>query len=592
MLVHVVARPLSDVSHVPSSGLRRLAHTIRDAGATVLEDIAISHGDYRTAVNECASALREQWQHQRPQVVHTVGLVATTAALSVRPAGTSVIATFDERPAPPGAESALAEQVDAVLPLSTAEQERWRYEGIPTLSAGTLALPQPVVDACPVSTEGHVVCLSSGRGLETVVRSMTFWGSARLVLLSTLTDCRRSQVLRLSAELGVRDRIDFRPGLRGDARAEVWNGAALLIADAEGARHGGHVAEAAAYGVPAVAVAQEAHLDQIVAGATGVLVDTRDGVRGLGQAVAGLLRDPLRCRGMGSAALARVQALQDQASSAQRLIALYHEVVTGPQAELSSGSTAPLTDESTRLALEYLPLARQLAHRYAGRGQRTEDLVQVANLGLVRAASRFNPELGTEFHSFAVPTILGELRRHFRDHAWAARVPRGLQEATLRVRRVYDELRAAKGQDATPAEVAEHLGLVEEEVLQAMQARDEAMTSKSLDHPMGEDGEDAFGDLVGELDPDLEYVELREAVRSALLQLPEREREILLMRFYGEHTQSEIAERLGLSQVHVSRLITRTLVALREHVLNDVPLPRSWREGVAADDQMPKREAA
>jgi len=123
-----------------------------------------------------------------------------------------------------------------------------------------------------------------------------------------------------------------------------------------------------------------------------------------------------------------------------------------------------------------------------------------------------------------------------------------------------------------------HLNAVadEEEVLQAMQARGEAMSSKSLDHPMGENGDEAYGDLVGEVDPDLEYVELRESVREAMMALPEREREILLMRFYGEHTQSEIAERLGLSQVHVSRLITRTLAALRDHVTNDVPLPRSW----------------
>lgn len=192
-----------------------------------------------------------------------------------------------------------------------------------------------------------------------------------------------------------------------------------------------------------------------------------------------------------------------------------------------------------------------------------------------------------------MPTILGELRRHFRDHAWAARVPRSLQEATLKVQRASDELRVARGQDPTPAEVADELGLVEEEVLQAMQARGEAMSSKSLDHPMGEDGAEAFGDLVGDTDPDLEYVELREAVRSALHKLPEREREILLMRFYGEHTQSEIAERMGLSQVHVSRLITRTLTALRDHVMNDVPLPKSWvQQAERAGDPERRRTAA
>jgi RNA polymerase sigma-B factor len=124
-----------------------------------------------------------------------------------------------------------------------------------------------------------------------------------------------------------------------------------------------------------------------------------------------------------------------------------------------------------------------------------------------------------------------------------------------------------------------------------MQARGEAMSSKSLDHPMGEDGDEAYGDLVGDVDGDLEYVEMREAVREVLHKLPEREREILLMRFYGEHTQSEIAERLGLSQVHVSRLITRTLAALRDNVVNDVPLPRSWSEELVTTTAAARRAA-
>ncbi len=519
--------------------------------------------------------------------------MATLAAVSARPGASPIIATFDERPVPHDAEKALAEQVDAVLPLSSAEQDRWRRLGVRTLSAGALALPRPGVDTSPASTRGHVVCLGSGPGLEAVVRSMPHWGSARLLLLGRLSDCRRAQLRRLAIDLDVGDRIDYLPGLRGEARAAVWESADLVVAGAEGARHGGHVAEAAAHGVAAVAIAQEAHLDHIVAGATGVLVDPREGARGLGQAVAALLRDPLRCRGMGAAALVRMRSMRDQVDQGRRLLEMYRGLATGPRDRApTSCSTAPLTSDSTQLVLEYLPLAKQLAHRYAGRGQHLDDLVQVASLGLVRAASRFNPELGTEFHSFAVPTILGELRRHFRDHAWAARVSRSLQEATLKVQRVSDELRASNGQEPTPAEVAEHLGLVEAEVLEALQARGEAMTSKSLDHPMGEDGEEAFGDLLGGADPALEYVELREAVRSALERLPEREREILLMRFYGEHTQSEIAQRLGLSQVHVSRLITRTLAALRDHVLHDVPLPRSWQEDAEPDGSMQQRKAA
>jgi RNA polymerase sigma-B factor len=480
-------------------------------------------------------------------------------------------------------EECLAREVDAVLPLSSAEQQRWRDAGVRTLSPGAIAVPAPAVEHPASGDAGHVVSLSAGAGLEALIRSMPFWGAARLVLVGRISHERLQHLRTLAEELDVWKRIEHRPGLRGRERDAVWAGASLLVAGTEGARHGGPVLEAAAHGVTAVAVARGAHLDHIVGGATGVLVDPRAGVRGLGQAIGELVRDPLRCRGMGTAALVRLHALHAGPAGGQHLLSMYQQVLGSPApVPTRSSTTPPLTEERRQLAVEYMPLARQLAQRYAGRGQRLDDLVQVASLGLVRAAARFDPEFGTKFHSFAVPTILGELRRHFRDHAWAARVPRSLQEVTLKVQKASDELRAAKGQDASTAEVAEHLGLVEEEVLQAMQARGEAMSSKSLDHPMGEDGDEAFGDLVGDLDPGLEYVELREAVRAALQQLPAREREILLMRFYGEQTQSEIAATLGLSQVHVSRLITRTLAALRDHVLQDVPLPRSWSEPGAA----------
>jgi RNA polymerase sigma-B factor len=219
-------------------------------------------------------------------------------------------------------------------------------------------------------------------------------------------------------------------------------------------------------------------------------------------------------------------------------------------------------------------LARQLARWYSGRGQSTEDLVQVASLGLVRAAGRFDPSHGNEFHSFAIPTILGELRRHFRDHAWAVRVPRTLQETTLHVQRATEDLRQVLGHDASLADLANEVGLIEEEVLVAQRADGEARSSHSWDHPVGDDA--TLADFVGELDPRLELVELRRDVRAVLGRLPEREQQILLMRFYGERTQTEIAERLGISQVHVSRVLTRTLAAMRDHVLHDVPLPKSW----------------
>jgi len=575
MFIHIVSRPLSDVSHLPASGVRSVAEHLRRVGAEVVSDVGIAHGQFRHAVNELSAQLSEQWDTARPDTVHAIGVVATTAALAARQTGTRVLATFDERPTPTEMEAALARQVDAVLPLSSEERSRWQALGATTFSPGALIVPPPA-DFADAPAGGDVICLSSGPGLDAVLASMPFWGSARLVLMGRIDAETRARLRRKAEHLGVHNRVVYRPGLRGAERAAAWSQAALLIAGTDGARHGGHVLEAAAHGVPSVALAQEAHLDHIVPGATGILLDPSEGSRGLGRAVSELLRDPLRSRGMGSAARVRNDALHDQRGLGERLLVIYREVAGEVVAPKRPSTTAPLTADATKLAMDYLPLARQLAHRYAGRGQRIEDLVQVASLGLVRAASRFNPDYGTEFHSFAVPTILGELRRHFRDHAWAARVPRSLQEVTLKVQKVTDELRVTKGEDPTPGDIADHLGLLEEEVLQAMQARGEAMSSKSLDHPMGEDGDEAYGDLVGDVDPDLEYVEMREAVREALHNLPEREREILLMRFYGEHTQSEIADRLGLSQVHVSRLITRTLAALRDNVLNDVPLPRSW----------------
>ena len=578
MFVHVISRSLPDVSRAPASGVRSAVDQVRRAGGEVSADIGEADRDLATAVAECSESLIDQWSLHQPTVVHSVGLVATLAALAARPQGLPVLSTFHERPVPESVERTLAQDVDGLIPLSTTEQEHWRRIGARTLSAGAMVVPGPAVDHSSATTDGHVVCLSSGAGLKTLVESMPVWGPSRLVLMGRLDEQTRAQVFSFARELGVAQRIVYRPGLREYDRSRIWKSAALLVGVSDGARHGGHVLEAASHGVPSVAFAQDAHLDHIVPGATGVLVDPRDGARGLGHAIAEVLADPLACRGMGSAALVRMESLTERTVIGERLLSIYRSFDRQASADVPARPVVKLSERGTQLALDYLPLARQLAHRYGGRGQRLDDLIQVASLGLVRAASRFDPELGTEFHSFAVPTILGELRRHFRDHAWAARVPRSLQEMTLKVQRVTDELRSTQGHDPTPAEIAAHLGLLEEEVLQAMQARGEAMSSKSLDHPMGEDGDEAFGDLVGELDPDMEYVESREAIRTALAQLPEREREILLMRFYGEYTQSEIAERLGLSQVHVSRLITRTLAALRDHVMYDVPLPRSWQE--------------
>jgi RNA polymerase sigma-B factor len=279
-----------------------------------------------------------------------------------------------------------------------------------------------------------------------------------------------------------------------------------------------------------------------------------------------------------------MRTLHSTALAGRRLASMYEQVVdtsTGAGGCPSAHPEPGLRSDEDRNALaeENMALARQLAGWYSGRGQAKEDLVQVASLGLVRAAERFDPAYGKEFHSFAIPTILGELRKHFRDHAWAVRVPRGLQETTLQVQRASAQVSQSLAHQATVADLAEELGLVEEEVLLALRAEGEARSSYSLDRPIGDEG--SVADLVGEIDPGLDLVELSQCVRAALGRLPEREQQILLLRFYGERTQSEIAERLGISQVHVSRVLTRTLAALRDHVLEDVPLPRSWEQHAA-----------
>jgi RNA polymerase sigma-B factor len=385
--------------------------------------------------------------------------------------------------------------------------------------------------------------------------------------------------------------------LRGEARDAMWSQAALLVAGREGARHAGQVMEAASRGIPSVAVASEAHLDHIVGRSTGLLLDPAADVRTLGRAVSSLLDDPFGMRAMGTSALVRIRTSHVPSVAGQRISAMYREVLPvdepAPAPRPIGLNPRPDGDDDldrTALALQHLSLARQLAGWYSGRGQSREDLVQVASLGLVRAAERFDPAHGKEFHSFAIPTILGELRKHFRDHAWAVRVPRSLQETTLQVQRAAEQMRQTMGHEASPADLAAQLGLVEEEVLLALRAGGEARSSHSLDHPVGED--ESVADLVGDTDPALDLIELRHDVRAALSRLPEREQQILLMRFYGERTQSEIAERLGISQVHVSRVLSRTLAALRDHVLDDVPLPASWSRRSGQDDPTPGRPAA
>jgi RNA polymerase sigma-B factor len=219
------------------------------------------------------------------------------------------------------------------------------------------------------------------------------------------------------------------------------------------------------------------------------------------------------------------------------------------------------------LIVRHLPLVQALARRYANRGEPLDDLVQVGTVGLIKAVDRFDPSRGTDLAAFAAPTILGEIRRHFRDKAWAVRVPRALQERHALVARTVEEVTGRLGRSPSVAEVAGECGLSEEDVLDAMAAGD-AYRPLTLSPPVGED--DATGIDPGAADPEFDHANDRVALRGGLERLPSRERLILLLRFREGLTQSEIAAQVGISQMHVSRLIRRALDALRDEVAEGV----------------------
>jgi len=220
----------------------------------------------------------------------------------------------------------------------------------------------------------------------------------------------------------------------------------------------------------------------------------------------------------------------------------------------------------------WLPLAEQLARRYAGRGEPLDDIVQTASVGLIKAVDRFEPGRG-DFVAFAVPTVLGEIRRHFRDRTWQLRVPRRLQELRLAIRDATDNLSQELGHSPSTGEIAEDLQVSRDEVVEGMGAA-RAYATLSLEASVSTSVDDSaeLGELVGEEDTDLAFVELRMTLAPALARLPEREQKILCMRFYGNMTQTEIAAQIGVSQMHVSRLLSRSLLMLRE-VITDDSLP-------------------
>ena len=213
----------------------------------------------------------------------------------------------------------------------------------------------------------------------------------------------------------------------------------------------------------------------------------------------------------------------------------------------------------------FMPLARSLARRYHRGEEPLEDLEQVAALGLLKAIKGFDPDRGSAFASFAVPTIVGELRRHFRDKGWGVRVPRDLQELALAVQRKADQMSTEIGRPPTAEELAGKLGRDVEDVLEAREAL-RAMRPASLDRPSSaEDDEDDMPMArIGALDPGFERTEEAVTIGRLVRDLPERERKILALRFGGDLTQSEIGERLGISQMHVSRLLRRTIEELQD----------------------------
>jgi RNA polymerase sigma-B factor len=220
-----------------------------------------------------------------------------------------------------------------------------------------------------------------------------------------------------------------------------------------------------------------------------------------------------------------------------------------------------------QLVETHLPLVEYLARRFRNRGELHDDLVQVATIGLIKSVDRFDIERGVEFSTYATPTIVGEIKRHFRDKGWAIRVPRRLQELKLSLAKATGELSQRNGRSPTVAELAVFLEMSEDDILEGLESAN-AYSTVSLDTPESGDSDSlAVADTLGVIDESLEGVEYRESLKPLLDQLPPREKRILLLRFFGNMTQSQIATDLGISQMHVSRLLARTLAQLREGLL-------------------------
>jgi len=226
-----------------------------------------------------------------------------------------------------------------------------------------------------------------------------------------------------------------------------------------------------------------------------------------------------------------------------------------------------------RLVVGFLPVARNIARRFARRGEPTDDLEQVASLGLLHALDRFDPSRERDFLSYAVPTIMGEVRRHFRDSAWSVRTPRSVKDRYVAVGSATASMSQRLGRAPTAQELAEHLGMSRDEVAEAIAAHGSYQPA-SLDESLGDGDDSALVDILGVADGELDRVEVRSMVRALVRDLPERERTMLALRFVHEKTQAEIASVLCISQMHVSRLLSRTLAALRDQIERESEIDR------------------
>lgn len=233
---------------------------------------------------------------------------------------------------------------------------------------------------------------------------------------------------------------------------------------------------------------------------------------------------------------------------------------------LTDQHTTPTARARAREELVALhqPLVEHCARRFRNRGEPLEDLQQVGAIGLLKAIDRFDDERGVEFSTYATPTIIGEIKRHFRDKGWAIRVPRRLQELRMQIATASAELTQSLGRSPTAPELAERMGCSVEEILEGLESGN-AYATLSLD--AGDDAEDGAAtilDAIGVDDANLAHIDLRESIKPLLEKLDHREKRILLLRFFRNLTQAQIAEEIGVSQMHVSRLLTRTLAQLRE----------------------------